>query len=179
MKSTEAVITTTSGLDAKAYKQSLQPAVTGGDRDQTVVDKGVVEPKNGEQLVQNSQNIEGLRDANGTAIATGHEAGRTNALKRKESKFWCEICQVGACSQAMMDGHMNGKKHLNRMKKFGRNNSSSPLASSVSREAPVLIKDIDDVNKGTTDQKITDWGKFTVVEWPNQVENGDRVGEVL
>lgn len=53
-----------------------------------------------------------LSDNNGAA-ASATEAGR--------SKFFCEICKVGATSQQQLDMHLNGKAHKAR-------ESGTPLA---------------------------------------------------
>ncbi|CAL0307062.1 unnamed protein product [Lupinus luteus] len=168
MKSNETTDnTTTSGLDAKADRLQFQPSfITWSDIYRTKADKAVVDSKNGEQPVQNIANsnepidttalgldvktdkpslqpsavesknaeqpvhksVDGLKNENGTI----NEQGGKKALKRKKMKFWCETCQVGAPSQVVMESHNKGKKHLARMKK-----------SSVSVEAPGLIKDTD------------------------------------
>lgn len=164
VKSNEAIVTTTSGLDAKADRPSLQLGITRGCINQPLADKGAVESKNEDQLVQKDQNIKGLENENGTS-------GQEVALKkRKKMKFWCEICQVGTASPIVMEGHMKGKKHLARMKIFSENNGSS-----VSLEAPGLIKDTDGVNK-ETDQEITQvMKKETIIKMINTFADSDEV----
>ncbi|XP_058728443.1 uncharacterized protein LOC131600271 [Vicia villosa] len=83
--------------------------------------------------------------------AAMEEAEKISALtkKTKVEPLWCEICQINTFSKAVMEGHVKGKKHIKKMKKFGQNNASPPSSSSVSQKAPSLIKDAETVNKET------------------------------
>ncbi|XP_057753304.1 uncharacterized protein LOC130972967 [Arachis stenosperma] len=95
-----------------------------------MVDTARVESKKGEQPEQNRQNIEPLKNKNGTS----DQAERRNALKKIHAKFWCETCQVGVWAEAVMEDHLKGKKHLNQMKKLGANHSSS-ASSDITRSS--------------------------------------------
>ncbi|MED6218813.1 hypothetical protein PIB30_030135 [Stylosanthes scabra] len=82
-----------------------------------------VESKNEEQPGKNEQNIEPLKNENGTTTTIGDEAERRIALKKIRAKFWCETCQVGAWAEAVMEDHLKGKRHyLNQLKKLDENN---------------------------------------------------------
>lgn len=120
-------------------------------------DKNVTESKIEEQLVEKSQKI-GFSECRSDAATD--EAWKESALakRRKVGRLWCEHCQIGAFSQAVMEDHMKGKKHLKNMKKLHQNNASPTSTSSISQKTHLLINDTDDVNK-ETDQVMTLVGK--------------------
>ncbi|XP_003610302.3 uncharacterized protein [Medicago truncatula] len=120
-------------------------------------DKDITESKIEEQLVEKSQKI-GFSECRSDAATD--EAWKESALakRRKVGRLWCEHCQIGAFSQAVMEDHMKGKKHLKNMKKLHQNNASPTSTSSISQKTHLLINDTDDVNK-ETDQVMTLVGK--------------------
>ncbi|XP_057420253.1 uncharacterized protein LOC130714371 isoform X2 [Lotus japonicus] len=103
VKSTETIINTTSGLDAKAWG--------GEDESQKNVDSSAVDANKEEQVVQKSQNI-GVSEIN---EVTTEEAGKTNALVGRKRELWCDICGISATSQLQMEDHKKGSKHRRRM----------------------------------------------------------------
>ncbi|PSS36168.1 Zinc finger protein like [Actinidia chinensis var. chinensis] len=44
----------------------------------------------------------------------------------KKFKFWCEMCQVGAFTEKVMNGHKMGKKHVGRLQELNQNSGSIP-----------------------------------------------------
>ncbi|KAF1887657.1 hypothetical protein Lal_00040711 [Lupinus albus] len=171
VKSNEPGDTVTSGLDAKADRLPFQSSFsTWGDINETMANKSIVKSNDEEQLEPIDPAALGFDVKTDTPslqpsfipcgditktmakkIAVGYKyeeqsmknengkanvQGGMNAVKRKRMKFWCETCQVGALSQVVMESHKKGKKHLARIN-----------TSSVSVEAPELIKDTDAGNK--------------------------------
>ncbi|MED6107340.1 hypothetical protein PIB30_012989 [Stylosanthes scabra] len=93
---------TISKSNAEADQQFHHPAITWGHTDQKRFDIVKVESKNEEQPGKNE---------NGTTTTIGDEAERRIALKKIRAKFWCEKCQVGAWTEAVMQDHLKGKRH--------------------------------------------------------------------
>ncbi|GAU18305.1 hypothetical protein TSUD_201930 [Trifolium subterraneum] len=129
---------------------------------ETVADNGVsvtepkmekklveTESKAEEKFVEKSQNT-GWLERKKDAAAT-EEAGKIVAWTKSKTvqPFWCDICQIGTPSAIVMEGHMKGKKHVKKMKYYGKKNTSPSSISSVSQKAPRLIEDADGVNKET------------------------------
>ncbi|MFS7935507.1 putative deoxyribodipyrimidine photo-lyase transcription factor C2H2 family [Helianthus anomalus] len=54
-----------------------------------------------------------------------------NGKNKDKFKFWCEICQVGAFSEAVMNDHKEGKKHSNRLADFYRKGKVDSEASAT------------------------------------------------
>ncbi|PSS21039.1 Zinc finger RNA-binding protein [Actinidia chinensis var. chinensis] len=48
--------------------------------------------------------------------------------KKRTFKFWCEMCQVGAFTEKVMNGHKMGKKHVGRLQELNQNSESVPDA---------------------------------------------------
>ena len=120
-------------------------------------DKDITESKIEEQLVEKSQKI-GFSECRSDAATD--EAWKESALtkRRKIGRLWCEHCQIGAFSQAVMEDHMKGKKHIKNMKKLHQKNASPASTFSISQKTHLLINDTDGVNK-ETDQVMTFVGK--------------------
>lgn len=101
----------------------------------------IIKFENGGLVAEKSQNVGSLESKRDAAM---DEAEKISALtkRRKVEPLWCEICEISTFSKAVMEGHVKGKKHIKKMKKFGQNNVSPPSTSSVSQKAPpMLIKD--------------------------------------
>lgn len=130
VKSTETLITTTSGFDAKADIQTHQPctALEEGGMIQNNADTSAVEDKKEEQIVQKSQNIS-VSEIN---EITTEEAGKTNTLVKRKNEFWCDICGISTLSQVMLEEHKKGRKHRRKMViGMKQNNGSAPPTSSA------------------------------------------------
>ncbi|KAL7224324.1 hypothetical protein ACSBR1_025725 [Camellia fascicularis] len=84
-----------------------------------------------------------------------HKTNKTGDCKEKRFKFWCEMCQVGACSMKVLGIHKKGKKHMARLQEL---NQKSGLALTTQvEEAPqnekcpeVVVKD----EKGETTDNV-------------------------
>lgn len=161
-------------MDAKADEQSLQSAVTceGLNKEQsnqTVVDEGLLDFKNEEQLEKRNQNAEDSKKQNGTATWEDQEVQNINALKRRKIDLWCEICQVRTYSQAVMEDHKKGRKHLTRMKKLDQKDKSASLTSSTAS-----IEQRDDMCSEQRTIKMEESSansdKSGLSPWLNQVE---------
>lgn len=120
-------------------------------------DEDITESKIEEQLVEKSQKI-GFSECRSDDAT--NEAWKESALtkRRKVGRLWCEHCQIGAFSQAVMEDHMKGKKHIKNMKKLHQKIASPTSTSSISQKTHLLINDTDGVNK-ETDQVMTLLGK--------------------
>lgn len=75
---------------------------------------------------------------------------KAKAIKKENKsinfKFWCEMCQVGAYSENVMNNHKQGKKHLNHLAKQLRKGK-------VDTEAPATEKACDTEEKTETETK--------------------------
>jgi len=152
---------TTSKNEKKLVEMVADNGVTTSQNEKKLMemkaDKDITESKIEEQLVEKSQKIgfSGCR-----SDAATDEAWKEIALtkRRKVGRLWCEHCQIGAFSQAVMEDHMKGKKHIKNMKKLHQKNASPTSTSSISQKIHLLINDTDGVNK-ETDQVMTLLGK--------------------
>ncbi|KAA8535378.1 hypothetical protein F0562_030381 [Nyssa sinensis] len=81
--------------------------------------------KNNEPALQINQEAGDSKKKNGEA---GQKMQRTGENKKKRFKFWCEMCQIGAYSQKVMDTHKNGKKHVGRLQELNQSGGSAPDA---------------------------------------------------
>ncbi|KAL5066183.1 hypothetical protein RYX36_027920 [Vicia faba] len=104
-----------------------------------MVSNDVIKFENGVLLVEKSQNVGSLESKKDAAI---EEAEKISALSKrtKVEPLWCEICQINTHSKVMMQGHVKGKKHIKKMKKFEQNNASPLSTLSAAQKAP-MIKD--------------------------------------
>ncbi|GAA0153817.1 hypothetical protein LIER_11969 [Lithospermum erythrorhizon] len=55
--------------------------------------------------------------------------GTRRTRKEINFKFWCEMCQIGAFSEKIMETHRNGKKHLTRL--LEQNTVSKPSTQTM------------------------------------------------
>ncbi|XP_058728431.1 uncharacterized protein LOC131600261 [Vicia villosa] len=110
--------------------------------EEMIVSNDVIKFKNGGLLVEKSQSAGCLESKKDAAIVEAEKIS-ASTKRRKVESLWCDICQISTFSKAVMEGHVKGKKHIKKMKKFGqnKNNASPPSTSSVSQSSPMLIKD--------------------------------------
>lgn len=68
-------------------------------------------------------------NAESTAASKAPEASSAGAvispLPNQSSKFYCDLCKVGATCQEQLDMHYNGQKHKKKIKTTGIINSSN------------------------------------------------------
>ncbi|CAK8564289.1 unnamed protein product [Lathyrus sativus] len=105
-----------------------------------MVDNDVINFENGRLLVEKSQSVGSLESKKDAAMEEGKKISALTK-RRKVEPLWCEICQISTFSKSVMEGHVKGKKHIKRMKKFGQNNVSPPSTLFVSQKPSRLIKD--------------------------------------
>ncbi|XP_057495584.1 uncharacterized protein LOC130780586 [Actinidia eriantha] len=101
----------------------------------------LVEPTNSENP-EDEETLEGeslqVKKDNGLALQIIHYTGDSKnknedsrqkvqkAGESKKFKFWCEMCQVGAFTEKVMNGHKMGKKHVGRLQELNQNSGSVP-----------------------------------------------------
>ncbi|KAL5772928.1 hypothetical protein ACOSQ2_012852 [Xanthoceras sorbifolium] len=107
-KQTKVVVggdTANSEQKMKVEEESRKPnkAMDGSDQKMD----GVVLKNKDEKLPKNQDN------KNGKVLKKNQNA--KNQRKRK-FKLWCELCQIGAHSAVVMEGHKKGRKHLARIR---------------------------------------------------------------
>ncbi|CAA2968124.1 Deoxyribodipyrimidine photo-lyase [Olea europaea subsp. europaea] len=86
--------------------------------------------KNNMPLLQEIQKLDNLKNNQLEVL----EIQKDGNSKKKNYKFWCEMCQVGAFSRSVMNAHRKGKKHVKRLHEFDQNGAdSSKLKKSVVR----------------------------------------------
>ncbi|XP_059454459.1 uncharacterized protein LOC132184738 isoform X2 [Corylus avellana] len=107
-----------SGLQARVEGESLHQNKTGDGSHQKLEITEDSKNANEQVLLQKNQNAEDSK-TNGTATDQGAEK-ITEFKKTKKFKFWCEMCQIGAYSQVVMEGHKKGKKHRSRLQELGQ-----------------------------------------------------------
>ncbi|GFS31432.1 hypothetical protein Acr_00g0017260 [Actinidia rufa] len=54
--------------------------------------------------------------------------------KKNRFKFWCEMCQVGAFSEKVLNKHRKGKKHMGRL--LGLDHSGGSVRAAQVKESP-------------------------------------------
>ncbi|KAB1211964.1 hypothetical protein CJ030_MR5G023728 [Morella rubra] len=118
-KATETADIGSSGLEARVAKESLQQNKTGGGSDQKMEMTGHLKNKNEHVPGQKTQIAKDSKKTNGTPIEQRGEK-ITEIEKEGKFKFWCEMCQIGAHSQVVMETHKRGKKHMARLHNLGQ-----------------------------------------------------------
>lgn len=84
-----------------------------------------VKPNNDMALVAFRSNS-GLKNQKGDSSEKMQENGGDFKEKKnkKSFKFWCEMCQVGAFSEKVMNKHKKGKKHLGHLQRLEKKDKS-------------------------------------------------------
>ncbi|XP_015892308.1 uncharacterized protein LOC107426596 [Ziziphus jujuba] len=106
----------------KKHMESLQHNETwnGSEKEDDTKD---IEFKSEEQPAQKFQSSENLNEVNGAELVKGEEKP-AEPKDKKNFRFWCEICQVGANCVIKMEEHKNGKRHMAKLKLKVRPNGS-------------------------------------------------------
>ncbi|KAF5445681.1 hypothetical protein F2P56_034717 [Juglans regia] len=110
--------TGSSGLQTKIEGESLQHNKVGGCSCNKAQVTENLKHKVEQVSVQKNQIAGDSKKANGTATRQGDEK-TTESKKPEKFEFWCEICQIGTYSQAVMENHKNGKKHRAQLQNLG------------------------------------------------------------
>ncbi|KAJ6406957.1 hypothetical protein OIU84_010466 [Salix udensis] len=117
-----AILTTGLEMEAEIEDESLQHNKSDNFSNKKSEKKEEGGDKNGAQLVQKNQQLESLNKSMAESV---QRKERTPEIKmKKKFKFWCEMCQIGAYSEMVMEGHNKGKKHLARLQKCSRNSEA-------------------------------------------------------
>ncbi|CAK7338174.1 unnamed protein product [Dovyalis caffra] len=146
----------TAGLEmgAKNEGESLQHNKSDNISNKITENKKDRGNKNDELLVQKNQQLENL---NKSVAETVQIKGRTPEIRmKKKFKFWCEMCQIGAYSEVVMEAHKKGKKHLARLQESSQNNQAVQ-ADEKSKDSEFVIvgaKYSDVVAEDTKDSEL-------------------------
>ncbi|KAF2317015.1 hypothetical protein GH714_010546 [Hevea brasiliensis] len=74
--------------------------------------------------------------------------------KKKQFKFWCEMCQIGAYSAVVMEAHEKGKKHKFQLQQLHQNGEAVPaITTMVSSKAGEKAKDREAVTVEANEKK--------------------------
>jgi len=102
-----------------------------------------LEPPNSEDLNPNNDSAlvvfrgnSGLKNKKGDSSEKMQEndGGFKEKKNKKSFKFWCEMCQVGAFSEKVMNKHKKGKKHLGHLQRLEKRDKSE--VATKGNEAP-------------------------------------------
>lgn len=121
-----------SGLQARVGGESLHQNKTGDGSDQKMEITEDLKNDNEQVLLQKNQNAE---DSKTNGMATDQGAEKITEFKRKKFKFWCEMCQIGAYSQVVMEGHKKGKRHRLTLQELGQNDGFDVTTSFMAAPA--------------------------------------------
>ncbi|XP_042486437.1 uncharacterized protein LOC122066659, partial [Macadamia integrifolia] len=137
----------TGGSTSTTKKTSSKQIKTADTTDNTKPKQGKKQKGNkkqpplkqdGDAPVQKKQKIEDSKNKTGEALEQKKQ-------KREASKkiFWCEMCQVGAYSQKVLNNHKKGKKHVSRLEKLKKENGSIPGTNTSSESTHDKPKNVD------------------------------------
>ncbi|KAJ6698649.1 hypothetical protein OIU79_012029 [Salix purpurea] len=117
-----AILTTGLEMEAEIEDESLQHNKSDNISNKKFENKEQGGDKNDAQLVQKNHQLESLNKSMAESV---QRKERTPEIKmKKKFKFWCEMCQIGAYSEMVMEGHNKGKKHLAWLQKCSRNSEA-------------------------------------------------------
>ncbi|KAJ6382214.1 hypothetical protein OIU77_030796 [Salix suchowensis] len=117
-----AILTTGLEMEAEVEDESLQHNKSDNISNKKFENKEEGGDKNDAQLVQKNHQLESLNKSMAESV---QRKERTPEIKmKKKFKFWCEMCQIGAYSEMVMEGHNKGKKHLAWLQKCSRNSEA-------------------------------------------------------
>lgn len=148
-------------MEAKIEDESLQLNKSDNFSNKKIENKEERGNRNNVQLEQKNQQLEDLNESMAEAVQTKE---RTPEIKmKKKFKFWCEMCQIGAYSEMVMEAHKKGKKHLARLQKSSQN-GEAVQADKKAKDSEVAVKETEDsefVAEGATDSGLAARGANT------------------
>lgn len=148
-------------MEAKIEDESLQLNKSDNFSKKKIENKEERGNRNNVQLEQKNQQLEDLNKSMAEAVQTKE---RTPEIKtKKKFKFWCEMCQIGAYSEMVMEAHKKGKKHLARLQKSSQN-GEAVQADKKAKDSEVAVKETEDsefVAEGATDSGLAARGANT------------------
>lgn len=128
-------------MEAKIENESLQLNKSDNFSNKKIENKEDRGNRNDVQLQQKNQQLEDLNKNMAEAVQTKE---RTPEIKmKKKFKFWCEMCQIGAYSEMVMEAHKKGKKHLARLQKSSHN-GEAVQADKKAKDSEVAVKETED-----------------------------------
>ena len=128
-------------MEAKIEDESLQLNKSDNFSNKKIENKEERGNRNDVQLEQKNQQLEDLNKSMAEAVQTKE---RTPEIKmKKKFKFWCEMCQIGAYSEMVMEAHKKGKKHLARLQKSSHN-GEAVQADKKAKDSEVAVKETED-----------------------------------
>lgn len=128
-------------MEAKIEDESLQLNKSDNFSKKKIENKEERGNRNDVQLEQKNQQLEDLNKSMAEAVQTKE---RTPEIKtKKKFKFWCEMCQIGAYSEMVMEAHKKGKKHLARLQKSSQN-GEAVQADKKAKDSEVAVKETED-----------------------------------
>lgn len=128
-------------MEAKIEDESLQLNKSDNFSNKKIENKEERGNRNDVQLEQKNQQLEDLNKSMAEAVQTKE---RTPEIKmKKKFKFWCEMCQIGAYSEMVMEAHKKGKKHLARLQKSSQN-GEAVQADKKAKDSEVAVKETED-----------------------------------
>ncbi|KAF9680643.1 hypothetical protein SADUNF_Sadunf06G0142900 [Salix dunnii] len=166
-----AILTTGLEMEAEIEDESLQHNKSGNFSNKKLENKGEGGDKNDAQLVQKNQELNNLNKSMAESV---QRKERTPEIKmKKKFKFWCEMCQIGAYSEMVMEAHKKGKKHLARLQKSSQNSEAVQadkktkdleLGAEGAKDSEVVVKETEDsevVAERATNSGLVAWGANT------------------
>lgn len=128
-------------MEAKIEDESLQLNKSDNFSNKKIENKEERGNRNDVQLEQKNQQLEDLNKSMAEAVQTKE---RTPEIKmKKKFKFWCEMCQIGAYSEMVMEAHKKGKKHLARLQKSSQK-GEAVQADKKAKDSEVAVKETED-----------------------------------
>ncbi|KAH8505048.1 hypothetical protein H0E87_012333 [Populus deltoides] len=128
-------------MEAKIEDESLQLNKSDNFSNKKIESKEERGNRNDVQLEQKNQQLEDLNKSMAEAVQTKE---RTPEIKmKKKFKFWCEMCQIGAYSEMVMEAHKKGKKHLARLQKSSQK-GEAVQADKKAKDSEVAVKETED-----------------------------------
>lgn len=132
-KLSESNDTANSIMDAEVEEESLKHNETWNGSEKKIGCIKDMEFKSEELLMQKFKDAENTNKTLGAEMVQKVE--KTAEFKNKKSfKFWCELCQVGAYCEIVMEDHKKGKKHLESLQHNEMQNGSELKDDTIDRE---------------------------------------------
>lgn len=104
--------------DANIQEESPKHNETGSGSVKKRKKRKVGKSKFGESLMQDPESVGELDKINRAEMVQTVET--TAELKNEKNfKFWCEICQIGAYNEIVMEDHKKGKRHIELLQSNG------------------------------------------------------------
>ncbi|XP_059635714.1 uncharacterized protein LOC132277889 isoform X2 [Cornus florida] len=100
--------------------------------------------------------VDDLKKKNGEAV---QKMQKNRDFKMKRFKFWCEMCQIGAYSEKVMETHRKGKKHVGRLQELNKNcesDAGTQMAETIQNAKGAELAAKDEEKETTEDVGLAD-----------------------